>query len=171
MMNFIEKVFDRPAVASALYGIAIMVVSLLAGVMSIFYGSSNFGLMGAIVISVVATVLPFTFLRFYSFGTFANLVESLKLPTFFVFALLEAGFIITNLTVYVTATSGEGGGWAIFILSIGNIVGAVIFGIIAAVLKIWQTISNNTTSINKTNVEHKEMNNFKNEFDEMFKNS
>lgn len=165
-MNFIEKVMDKPGVAASLYSIAIIAVSLITGLMGIFQdNNSAFMLIGLVVISVVLTVLPLTFLRFYSFSSFNKLMPDAKTPTFLIFAMLEVGFILLNFIVYSTAvigTAGLGMG-SLFIISIGNIIGIAIFGLIAGLLKLWKTFE----SSDKTQMTQKNDNTNSNPFDEI----
>lgn len=135
MINFIHEAIRKPAASALIYSIAIMVMSILVSTLGIFYGSkSDLMLMGFVVLSVVATVLPFAFLRFYSFGAFAKMKEDMRTPVAIIFILFEIGFILTNLAVYGTVTQGQGGGIAVLILSLMNIVGIIVFGIISSVM-------------------------------------
>jgi len=135
MINFIHEAIRKPAASALIYSIAIMVLSILVSTLGIFYGGkAHLVLMGFVVLSVVTTVLPFAFLRFYSFGAFAKMKEDMRTPVAIIFILFEIGFILTNLAVYGTVTQGSGGGIAVAILSLMNIIGIIAFGVISAVM-------------------------------------
>lgn len=141
-MSFITKIIQHTTVSSVVYTAFLAIVAIVSGIFAVTQNHStvpNSAFMIALAIcSLVFTLLPATWLRYYSFDKLIRIKRVYEKQITWIFAIEEFAILLLLVNVYSSIGAAvDYSGIGLLIITIFNSLGIVIGGVVALFMHLW----------------------------------